>query len=284
METTVLSTTGTEGRRLLTGVRDQLDGSDHALLCVAFASRGGVHLLSRQLEQLGRRSRLLVTSVFGSTTAEALRTANDLGVNVRVLNLSGGTYHPKLYLTATGRSASATIGSANLTNGLVGNVEVAVRLDGDRAEPSLAEAWAIGEELWDHPSATAWSSDLAVTKTDDELEVALRALIEAEVAIDPLFLTLKDRRPNLVVDTAAGGLWIETDSSRTKGNPAHLVPAWMIQLAWDHLQLHGELTNQYLLSTDGLNVKRSSAVCAVLARLPGIEAVPGRTITLRCTQ
>ncbi len=55
----------------------------------------------------------------------------------------------------------------------------------------------------------------------------------------------------------------------------------MIQLAWDHLHLHGELTNAYLVADDGLNVKRSSAVCALLARLPGVEVVPGRTITLR---
>lgn len=98
-----------------------------------------------------------------------------------------------------------------------------------------------------------------------------------------MFLSLRGHRPNRVVDLAIGGLWIETDSSAKKGNPAQLVPAWMIQLAWDHLQLHGELTNRFLLDEDGLNVKRSSAVCAVLARLPGIEAVPGRTITLRRT-
>ena len=55
------------------------------------------------------------------------------------------------------------------------------------------------------------------------------------------------------------------------------------QLAWDHLQLHGELTNRYLVDRNGLNVKRSSAVCALLARLPGVEVVAGPTITLRRT-
>ena len=283
MQTTVLTTRGDRGIRLLTGVRGQLDRGEEALLCVAFASRGGVHLLSRQLERLGPRGRLLVTNVFGSTSAEALIAAGDMGIDVRVLNLRGGTYHPKLYLSSAGHTASATIGSANLTNGLVGNVEVALRLDGERAETSLAEAWAIGEELWAHPDAVPWSPQLAIGRAEDELEDELRALIEAQVALDPMFLTLRDHRPNRVVDLVAGGLWIETDASTAKGRPAQLVPAWMIQLAWDHLQLHGELTNRYLLSDDGLNVKRSSAVCAVLARLPGVESVPGPSITLRRT-
>jgi len=149
----MLTTRGTHGERLLEGVRNQLAGSDSALLCVAFASRGGVHLLSRQLEKLGSRGRLLVTNVFGSTSADALAAAADLDVHIRVLNPGGGTYHPKLYLSSSGNEASATIGSANLTNGLVGNVEVAVRLDGARTEPRLVEAWAIGEEMWAHPSA-----------------------------------------------------------------------------------------------------------------------------------
>ena len=283
VQATVLTTLGDRGERLLTGVRDQLDRGDEALLCVAFASRGGVHLLSRQLERLGPCGRLLVTNVFGTTSAEALAAASDMGIEVRILNLGGGTYHPKLYLSSSGAAASATIGSANLTNGLVGNVEVAIRMDGELTEPSLADAWAIGEGLWAHPDAKPWSPVHALTRTDEELEEDLRALLETQVALDPVFLTLRDRRPNRVVDLVAGGLWIETDASTAKGHAAQLVPAWMLQLAWDHLQLHGELTNRYLIADDGLNVKRSSAVCAVLARLPGVESVPGRSITLRRT-
>lgn len=47
---------------------------------------------------------------------------------------------------------------------------------------------------------------------------------------------------------------------------------WMIELAYSYLQTHGRLTNRYLLARDGLNVKRSSFVCALLAKLPGIDA------------
>jgi len=37
-------------------------------------------------------------------------------------------------------------------------------------------------------------------------------------------------------------------------------------LAWDPWTA----LDRYLLATDALNVKRSSAVCAILARLPGV--------------
>jgi hypothetical protein len=43
----------------------------------------------------------------------------------------------------------------------------------------------------------------------------------------------------------------------------------MIQIAWERLQSHGRLTNRYLLADEGLNVERSSFVCALLARLAG---------------
>ena len=39
---------------------------------------------------------------------------------------------------------------------------------------------------------------------------------------------------------------------------------------------HGTLTNRHLLDKDGLNVKRSSFVCALLARLPGVEISTAR--------
>ena len=54
----------------------------------------------------------------------------------------------------------------------------------------------------------------------------------------------------------------------------------MIQVAYDRLRAHGTLTNRFLLDTDGLNVKRSSFVCALLARLAGVEVGSTRPIVL----
>ena len=50
-------------------------------------------------------------------------------------------------------------------------------------------------------------------------------------------------------------------------------------LAWDELRSRGTLSNRTLLGD--LRVHRSSAVCAILARLPQVERVPGREIVLR---
>ena len=136
-------------RDLLRELRRSLDGADEALLCVAFASAAGVHLLERQLDRLGDRARIVATTVFGG--GSALDDAAALGARVRILNPGGGTYHPKLYLTRGGAGATALVGSANLTSGLVGNVEVGVGL---ADAPALTgRAWALGESLWEHPRA-----------------------------------------------------------------------------------------------------------------------------------
>lgn len=76
------------------------------------------------------------------------------------------------------------------------------------------------------------------------------------------------------------GVWVETQRSHRLGRPPQLVEAWMIQIAWDWLCAHGTLNNRHLLVSDGLNVKRSSLVCALLARLPGVVVASRRPIAL----
>lgn len=71
-----------------------------------------------------------------------------------------------------------------------------------------------------------------------------------------------------------------TERSAARDTGPQLVPAWMIQAGWEHLRSYGSLTNAYLLSAKGLNVKRSSAVCAILARLPEVRVVSTRSIEL----
>lgn len=120
----------------------------------------GVHLLERELKGLrtrGAETRLLVTTVFSTTSLAALALAADLGVAVRVLNPgAGSTYHPKLYLGQHGQEARGVIGSANLTGDLVTNLEAAVALDGMADDPSLAAAWNWAETLWRDPRARPW--------------------------------------------------------------------------------------------------------------------------------
>ena len=112
------------------------------------------------------------------------------------------------------------------------------------------------------------------------LDPALLRQIRAEVASNPEVLTIADRKPNWVREITPEGVWVDTLRSRAAGRRSQLVNARMIQVAWDYLQAHGSLTSRYLLDKDGLNVKRSSFVCALLARLPDVEVACTAPITL----
>jgi hypothetical protein len=200
-------------------------------------------------------------------------------VRVRVANPSRGTFHPKLYVGRRSDRMRALVGSANLTAGLVTNVEAAVLLHGSVDDPVLRDAWTAAATYWSLDAATKWQP-MAAEATDEVFPSALYTALQREIARDPVFLTVTHRRRNLVTDLVRDGLWIETDASLAKGRTAQFVPAWMLTLAWEYLLAHGTLTNRHLLATDGLNVKRSSAVCAVLDRLPGIAVAFTRPVRL----
>lgn len=112
------------------------------------------------------------------------------------------------------------------------------------------------------------------TKFDDDL---LRR-VEAAVQPGAVIVTLGISRPNRVVSVAPDGILVETERSAARGTGPQLVPAWMVQTAWDHLRSAGTLTQDYLMNV--LNVKRSAFVCALLAQLPDVDVQRTRPITL----
>lgn len=265
---------------VLDALRFTLSGAEEAILCSAFIRRAGVHLVEPQLTALSDRARLVATSTFGGpSTNEAFSALADLQTRLRVANPSRGTFHPKLYVARTRRAARALIGSANLTGGLVSNVEAAVLLEGARDDTALHDAWRTASAYWSHEASELWSP-MAAETTSEEFDRDLLAVIRAEVDRDPAFTTIATGRPNRVRDVTPAGIWVETEASVAKGRPAQLIPAWMFQLAVDHLDAHGRLSNAYLLASEGLNVKRSSAVCAILSRLPGVEVTSRRPVEL----
>jgi hypothetical protein len=255
-----------------------LDGADEARLGVAFVQQRGVNLLERQLAGLSS-SRLVATTVFGSTTAQGLAAARALGLSVRVLNPRRGTFHPKLYVARHGDQLAAAVGSANLTSGLVANVELVAVARGPADAPPLRRLWELADSWWDHEDAVDWSPERVVAPAE-VLEPALLAAIEAAVAVDPEVVTISDCRVNRIHEVTADGVWVETQRAREAGRPPQFVPAWMIQITWDRLQAHGRLSNRFLLADDGLNVKRSSFMCALLARPEGVEVGSVRPIEL----
>jgi hypothetical protein len=278
-----VETVTTTDRSLLNAVRTTLERADDAFLCVAFVHEKGLHLLSRELEERQRRkarSRLLVTTTFQSTESSALSIASALGLEIGVLNPgSGRTFHPKLYLGATGAAAEAVIGSANLTGGLATNLEAAVVLRGTRDDRPIARAWSWAETLWADERVERWTSR-AAEPVEEVFELELLSALRIAVEENPVFMTLGARpAPNRVVDLSPVAVHVETERSRERVGGAEPIPAWMFNLAWDRLRTFKTLTNSELLND--LRVHRSSAVCAILARLPQVERVPGREILLR---
>jgi PLD-like domain len=271
------------GFGLLNAVRTTLASSNDSILCVAFAHERGVRLLGKELEaahRRGARARLLVTTAFdrGGTTADALTAAREYGVEVRVHNHAGGTYHPKLYLGAAGAKASAVIGSANLTAGLACNVEVGAALSGARTDPALARAWEIGETLWDDARSEPWEA-MAADAPGEEISPELLAALSTARRLDPVFMTLgPNPRPNRLVEVTPSEVWVETERTARERTGPQPVPAWMLNLAWEYLRTRGELSNATFLNQ--LRVHRSSAVCAMLARIPGVRASTSRGIKL----
>lgn len=106
------------------------------------------------------------------------------------------------------------------------------------------------------------------------------ALLRLHVPTHSPVTTLGSDKPNWVTRISPEGLYVETERTRSDGTKAQLVPAWMLLAAWERLTDRGSLTNAELVSSDDLNVKRSSFVCAVLPYLPGVKVTSTRPIAL----
>jgi hypothetical protein len=109
-----------------------------------------------------------------------------------------------------------------------------------------------------------------VARTDllsDSLFESLQSSIEPGECI----YTIARPQPNWIVEITPEGAWVETNRSRRRATGPQLVPAWMLNLAFAELVKHRTLTPARLLGE--LNIKRSAAVCALLARLPDVELV-----------
>lgn len=137
--------------------------------------------------------------------------------------------------------------------------------------------WKFGEELWADAAAKPWVPDVVTPVVESMSEILLARLL-SYTPEGSVVRTLGEARPNRVVAVSPDAMWVETDKTRAQGTGAQPVPGWMLQLAYDSLRSTGTLTNAALL-TD-LRVHRSSFVCAALARLPEVEVVSKRPITL----
>jgi HKD family nuclease len=185
---------------ILHALRHTLADADEAILCSAFVRRAGVHLIEPQLTTLGERARLVATSTFGGpSTGEAFAALADLRTRLRVANPSRGTFHPKLYVARTSDTVRALVGSANLTGGLVSNVEAAILLEGSPHEPTLDDAWRAAQAYWSHEASELWTP-VAAERSQVVLDSELLAAIRREVERDPVFPTVTSGKRNRVRD------------------------------------------------------------------------------------
>ena len=70
-------------------------------------------------------------------------------------------------------------------------------------------------------------------------------------------LTLANHRPNVIAAIGPDGIWVETLRSARRRSGPQLVPAWMIVIAWRHLQTTGALSSAELLESLNSNVQPS---------------------------
>ncbi len=263
---------------LLNEMRRVFDNSQKALLCVAFINRMGVALLESELSGVGRSGRILLTTVFGDTTKTALQALHKHGFKIKILNLSPGTYHPKIYITESKFFKTAAIGSANLTSGLIKNVEAMTVLRGSPTWQPIKDVTDLAEDLWLHDSAVSFQDFLSDAK-EEVLSDDLLFKIKSAIPLGSEILTISHSQPNKVVDINPAGILVQTKRSDSKKTGPQLIDAWMLQLAWDYIKSNGQLSNTMLCNE--LHVHRSAGVCAILAQLSEIEVTSTFPVVLR---
>lgn len=115
---------------------------------------------------------------------------------------------------------------------------------------------------------------MKATEFDDELFHLINAVVRSGEAIE----TLSIKRPNWINRIERNGIWVETEKSRREGGGPQLVPAWMVVAAWEFLRKNHIMSQNELLN--GLNVKRSAFVCALLALFPDVVVRGARPTVL----
>lgn len=92
---------------------------------------------------------------FAQTEPAALRALLACGDGVlKVIEDTGGVFHPKVIIGLRGREARALVGSSNFTHkGFAGNTEMNLLLEGHADEAPLADLLAFVEQQWTHSRA-----------------------------------------------------------------------------------------------------------------------------------
>jgi HKD family nuclease len=116
-------------------------------IAVAFVRNDGIDLI----DSLGFQvSRGVIGDAFNTTEPDAIdRLRRQANSEVRIAEVEGGIFHPKVYLMDYDGSLAAFVGSANLTRGgIQTNEEASLVLRGDKKEPPIPGLLEYFDELW----------------------------------------------------------------------------------------------------------------------------------------
>ena len=116
-------------------------------VAVAFVRNDGIDLI----DSLGFHvSRGVVGDAFNTTEPDAIdRLRKQANTEVRIAEVEGGIFHPKVYLMDYDDSLAAFVGSANLTRGgIQTNEEASLVLRGGKNEPPIPGLLDYFDELW----------------------------------------------------------------------------------------------------------------------------------------
>ncbi|MGD0860446.1 MAG: hypothetical protein ABR912_14170 [Terracidiphilus sp.] len=129
------------------------------LVSVAFVREPGLDALEAAIKPVAVKARFFIGIRNDITSIQAVKRLLAMKVKLYAVDTGsrGTLFHPKLYLAASGRKATAIIGSANLTfGGLHNNIEVSTRVNLDlssAADKKFLEdvTNAFAEMLKNHP-------------------------------------------------------------------------------------------------------------------------------------
>ena len=147
--TEVLSSIANLQRALLT----LGDWADEIHMAYAWAASDAGKAAHWRALPLGKVRRALIGIQFASTEPAVLRTLLGCGRHVlKVVEDTGGVFHPKLLIARRGNEAAVLLGSSNFTpGGLSGNTELNVLLRGAIDRAPICEILTFFETQWAHP-------------------------------------------------------------------------------------------------------------------------------------
>lgn len=115
---------------------------------------------------------------------------------------------------------------------------------------------------------------------DPDLLVRLRSVVGSGDVVN----TLSYGRPNVIGRIDETGIEVTTAHSQETAGGSRVVPAWMFNHVWNELLAHHRVDRDFMdRLAPGPKIKRSSAVFAILERLPEVIVLQQRPLILGLT-